>query len=165
MDLNIIEENEYHPIFNEILNIKHEPEREFVLILPEPVEMIQPRKIKSEETYMKEERTNKQIYPTDLKIPRKSFSCEQCHRKCASKSEVLRHIAIVHDTEKASCKVCGKTFKNKFSLIAHEKVHGKHKIKIIYVKVSKYILRHLYFVNLPTIYVFQLTSNLNVLSA
>ena len=50
-----------------------------------------------------------------------SFSCDRCTTKWASISALQKHIGEIHKIIVYPCEICGKTFKNRYTRVAHIK--------------------------------------------
>ena len=51
-----------------------------------------------------------------------SLGCDRCNTKWASISALQKHIAEAHKIIVYPCEICGKTFKNRYTRVAHIKV-------------------------------------------
>ena len=50
------------------------------------------------------------------------LGCDRCNTKWASISALQKHIAEAHKIIVYPCEICGKTFKNRYTRVAHIKV-------------------------------------------
>ena len=64
---------------------------------------------------------NGNVKPTSQNVKR--FKCELCENVFASEKDLNGHINIIHETEKNTCKTCGKSFRHGANLKKHEDVH------------------------------------------
>ena len=70
------------------------------------------------------------------------FKCRHCNLNFTSKDVMRDHIAAMHGSEKEFiCDVCGKGFKNKYSLMLHYRRHTGEKVKhLMLVMMFSYFL-------------------------
>ena len=64
------------------------------------------------------------------KLPKTYFHCSLCPKKFSSKQGMWDHKYRVHRSERYRCTACDKTFKRKFNLARHTKIHsgpGRHR--------------------------------------
>ena len=57
----------------------------------------------------------------------KSFECNQCGKKLASKQSLIQHLRLHSGKKPFTCSQCGKTFSTKCGLTQHNRIHLREK--------------------------------------
>lgn len=139
-------ENSVISIDSVINNIKHEPEVEFVLILPPEIVKIEPED-KSEEKAVinKNETVNKQAQLPRVKCPicgknirkdslklhqrrhdgKKSFKCDFCSSQMFTKGELVDHMWTHQSKKRFKCSQCNREFNHRCNLKNHLLTHSE----------------------------------------
>lgn len=127
-----MEHKDVNSFENIIKNIKHEPEAEFVLILP-PVQTLET--IKTEESEIAESsksskskiksgnlksKSSRKLKGNHEKAKLRNFQCDSCGQKFKNKSLIKKHISQM---KLRACCVCSQTFQCRHELYAHRNAH------------------------------------------
>ncbi|KAJ8922311.1 hypothetical protein NQ315_004253 [Exocentrus adspersus] len=72
---------------------------------------------------------NCELPPASVNIEEKTtkegFKCDQCQRICATKKLLKKHL-LIHTQERTfPCETCGKLFRHKYEVTAHQRSHNK----------------------------------------
>jgi len=123
--------------------VKHDPEKQFLIIL-KPQKIIKPHKpIKIEEAIQDDSKTDqlqcqicKKKFNNVINLNRhknihnKKFGCKLCGKKYPIKYMLLNHIKNVHENPASfKCDICNAELRSKYSFLNHQKVHMKNRQK------------------------------------